>query len=102
MRAKAEAIMELDFEAARAVLLQNGDWDGGLADLRDPAARGLDIWVIRGDPRTGGYVDDDAARAFEEVIGMGHVHTIAGGPHSPQRTHPEETVATILRVLGPA
>jgi len=102
VRAKAEAVMELDFEAARAVLLDNGDWDGGLADLRDPAASGLDVWLVRGDPATGGYVDDEAAGAFAEVIGADHVLSIAGGPHSPQRTHPEETVACILQALGPA
>jgi pimeloyl-ACP methyl ester carboxylesterase len=102
VRAKAEAVMELDFEAARAVLLDNGDWDGGLADLRDPAASGLDVWLVRGDPATGGYVDDEAAGAFAEVIGADHVLSIAGGPHSPQRTHPEETVACFLRALGPA
>lgn len=100
--AKAEAVMELDFEAARAVLLDNGDWDGGMADLRDPAAAGLDIWLVRGDPATGGYVDDVAAAAFGDIIGRDHVLTIAGGPHSPQRTHPRETVACFLEALGPA
>ena len=100
--AKANATMQLDFEAARSVLLDNGDWDGGLADLRDDAARGLDVWLVRGEPETGGYVDDHAARAFGAVIGDDHVLTIAGGPHSPQRTHPVETVAAFLRALGPA
>ena len=100
--AKANATMQLDFDAARSVLLDNGDWDGGLADLRDPAARGLDVWLIRGDPQTGGYVDDAAARAFGDVIGHDHVVTIVGGPHSPQRTHPVETIAAFLRALGPA
>ena len=100
--AKANATMQLDLDAARSVLLDNGDWDGGLADLRDPAARGLDIWVVRGEPETGGYVDDDAARAFGDVIGIDHVLTIRGGPHSPQRTHPVETVAAFVRALGPA
>ena len=101
VRAKAEALMQLDFEAARAVLLDNGDWDGGLADLRDPAATGLDIWLVRGDPATGGYVDDDAALDFEELLGQDRVITVVGGPHSPQRTHPRETVAAFLRALGP-
>ncbi len=100
--AKAEAVMELDFEAARAVLLDNGDWDGGMADLRDPAAAGLDVWLVRGDPATGGYVDDDAALAFAAIIGRDHVLTITGGPHSPQRTHANETVACFLQALGPA
>jgi pimeloyl-ACP methyl ester carboxylesterase len=101
VRAMAGAIVELDFDAARSVLFDNGAWDGGLSDLRDPAAAGLDIWVIRGDPAAGGYVDDKAARAFRDIIGEGHLITIAGGPHSPQRTHPEETVAAFLQALGP-
>jgi pimeloyl-ACP methyl ester carboxylesterase len=100
VRAKAEAVMNLDFNAARSVLLDNGDWDGGLADLRDPAAAGIDTWLIRGDPEYGGYVDDTAAAAFAEVVGAEHVLTIPGSPHSPQRTHPVETTAAILRALG--
>jgi pimeloyl-ACP methyl ester carboxylesterase len=100
VRAKAEAVMELDFDAARAVVLENGDWDGGLGDLRDPAAVGIDSWLIRGDPVTGGYVDDTAAQAFGALIGADHVITIPGSPHSPQRTHPVETTAAILRALG--
>jgi pimeloyl-ACP methyl ester carboxylesterase len=102
VRAKAEGLLTLDEAAVRAVILENGDWDGGQADLRDPAARGLDIHVIRGDPRTGSYVDDEAARAFEEIVGAGNVITLTGAPHSPQRTHPVETVAALLRALGPA
>ena len=102
VRAKAEALLTLDETAARSVLLDNGDWDGGLADLRDPAARGLDVWLVRGEPATGGYVGDDAARDFAAIVGEDHVVTIASGPHSPQRTHPEETVAAFLRALGPA
>lgn len=98
--AMARAIVDLDFDAARSVLLDNGDWDGGLADLRVPAANDLDVWVIRGEPATGSYVDDDAARAFAEIVGEDHVLTIPGAPHSPQRTHPEETVAAFLRALG--
>lgn len=102
VRAKAEALLQLDETAARAVLLENGDWDGGLALVRDPAASGLDIWVVRGEPATGSYVDDEAARAFGEIVGEGHVLTIGGGPHSPHRTHPAETVAALLHALGPA
>jgi pimeloyl-ACP methyl ester carboxylesterase len=100
VRAKAEAVMELDFDAARSVLLENGDWDGGLADLRDPAAAGVDTWLIRGDPAAGGYVDDVAAGEFASLIGPDHVITIPGGPHSPQRTHPVETVQAFLRAIG--
>lgn len=99
VRAKAEALTTLDEAAARAVLLENGDWDGGLAELRDPAAAGIDTWVVRGEPATGGYVGEEAAREFETVIGAGHVITIPGGSHSPQRLHPTETVAAFLRAL---
>jgi pimeloyl-ACP methyl ester carboxylesterase len=102
VRAKANGLLGLDESAVRAVILDNGDWDGGLADLREPAAAGIDTWLIRGDPATGSYVDDEAARAFESVIGGGHVLTIPGAPHSPQRTHPEATVAAVLRTLGAA
>ena len=102
VQAKAEALLTLDEAAARAILLDNGDWDGGMAFLRDRAARGLDIWVVRGEPATGSYVDDDAARDFATIVGEDHVLTIEGGPHSPQRTHPEETVAAFVLALGPA
>lgn len=102
VRAKAEALTTLDEAAARAVLLENGDWDGGLAELRDPAAAGIDTWLVRGEPATGGYVSADAAAAFEAVIGAGHVLTIAGGSHSPQRSHPTETIAAFLQALNPA
>jgi len=101
VRAKAEALLTLDEAAARSVLLDNGDWDGGLADLRDPAASGLAIWIVRGEPATGSYVSDDAARAFAEIVGEDHVLMIDGAPHSPQRTHPQETIAAFLRALGP-
>ncbi len=101
IRAKAEALTQLDEAAARSVLLDNGDWDGGLAHLADPAARGIDIRIIRGDPAAGGYLPDDVVPAFEAVIGAGHVVTIADAPHSPQRTHPIETTAELLRALDP-
>ena len=100
VRAKAEALIELDEAAARAVLLENGDWDGGLADLRDPAAAGIDAWVVRGEPTTGGYVSVEAVAAFEAVIGAGHVLTIPDGSHSPQRLQPADTAAALLQALG--
>ena len=80
--------------------LENGDWDGGIGALREPAAAGVDTWLIRGDPATGGYVDDEAADIFRGLIGADHVITIADSPHSPQRTHPAETTAAMLRALG--
>ena len=99
VRAKAEALTQLDEAAARSVFLDNGDWDGGLADLADPAAAGIPIWLLRGDPATGGYIPDAWLPAFEARIGADHVVTIPGAPHSPQRTHPIETVAALLRAL---
>ena len=100
VRAKAEALTQADADAVRAVLLDNGDFDGGLADLTDPASAGLDIWLIRGDPATGGLVPDPAVPAFIARVGADHVITIAGAPHSPQRTDPAAMTAAILTALG--
>lgn len=97
---KAASLTEFDERAARDVLLRNGDWDGGLAELAGDAAGGIDAWLVRGEARTGSYVPDDAVPAFAVRIGADHVLTIAGGPHSPQRTHPEATVVALLRALG--
>jgi pimeloyl-ACP methyl ester carboxylesterase len=99
VRAKAEALTQLDESAARSVLLDNGDWDGGLADLADPAAAGIPVWVVRGDPAAGGYLPDSVLPAFQARVGTDHITTIQGAPHSPQRTHPIETVAALVRAL---
>ncbi len=98
--AKAEALQQLDLEAARAVLLDNGDWDGGLADLADPAAAGIPIWIVRGEERTGGLLPDSRLAAFAGRIGWDHILTIADGPHAPQRLYPEATTAALLRALA--
>ena len=97
--AKAEALTQLDEAAARAVLLENGDWDGGLADLADPGAAGVSVWVVRGDPATGGLLPDAALPAFEARIGADHILKIPGGAHSPQRLNPVATTAALLRAL---
>jgi pimeloyl-ACP methyl ester carboxylesterase len=99
VRAKAEALTQLDDDAARSVLLDNGDWDAGLADLADPAARDVPVWLIRADPAAGGYIPEGALPALEARIGADRIHTIRGAPHSPHRTHPVETTAAILRAL---
>jgi len=99
VRAKAEALTQLDPEAALAVLLRNGDWDGGLADLAHPAAMGIPLWVVRGDPAVGGLLPDAALPAFLARAGRDHVLTIRGAAHSPQRIHPVETTAALLRAL---
>jgi pimeloyl-ACP methyl ester carboxylesterase len=99
VHAKAEALTQLDEAAARSVFLDNGDWDGGLADLAAPAAAGIPIWLVRGDPAAGGYIPDAWLPAFEALVGADHLVTIPGAPHSPQRTHPVETVAALLQAL---
>src|SRR5690242_15459255 len=54
VQAKAEALTQLDEAAVRAVLTENGDWDGGLEALADPAAGAACVRVIRGEPSFGG------------------------------------------------
>jgi pimeloyl-ACP methyl ester carboxylesterase len=100
--AKAEALTQLDEPAVRAILTENGDWDGGLAALEDPAAAAAAtaIRLIRGDPAAGGLVPDSAAAAFEARIGAGNVTMITGAPHSPHRTHPIETTLALVRTLA--
>jgi len=98
--AKAHSLTQVDEKAALAVLLKNGDWDGGLSGLRAPEARGVATWVVRGDPAAGGLLPDAAVPAFATLIGETRILTIAGGPHSPQRTHPEAFLAAVLRALG--
>lgn len=100
VRQKADALVRVDPAAARAVLLENGDWDGGLADLTDPAAAGVEAWLIRGDPVAGGLVPDEAVPALAAAVGPDHVLTIAGGAHAPQRLLPEATTLALLRALG--
>lgn len=97
--AKAEALTQLDEAAARAVVMDNGDWDGGLADLADPAAAGIPVWVVRGDPAAGGLLLDEALPAFRARVGEDHITTIPGAPHSPHRLVPVETTAALLRAL---
>jgi pimeloyl-ACP methyl ester carboxylesterase len=98
--AKAQALTEFDEDFVRSVLLENGPWDGGMAALRHPDAAGVSVWLIRGEPAMGGLVPDATSIDFEAQIGPGHVITITGAGHSPQRTHPELTVVALLRALG--
>ncbi|MEO6207261.1 MAG: hypothetical protein ABIP77_04840, partial [Candidatus Limnocylindrales bacterium] len=97
--AKAEALTQLDEAAARAVVVDNGDWDGGLAHLADLAAASIPVWVVRGEPAAGGLVPDAAVPAIKARIGTGRVITIAGGTHSPHRMHPLQTTGALLRAL---
>jgi len=100
VRAKAEALTEIDETAARAVLLENGDWDGGLSGLADPAAAGLDIWLVKGEQATGSYLPDAAVPAFVARLGADRVLTIKDGAHSPQRMRVEATLVAFLSALG--
>jgi pimeloyl-ACP methyl ester carboxylesterase len=100
VRIKAEALLQLDAAAARSVVLDNGDWDGGLADLTDPAAEGVPIWIVRGDPAAGSLLPDTALPAFAARIGANHIVTLGGAPHAPQRTHPAATTLGLLHALG--
>ena len=98
--AKAEALTQFDEPAVRAILTQNGDWDGGLAALADPAAAGIPTWLVRGEPAAGGLVPDAEAVRIAERIGADHVITIADGAHAPMRLRPETTTLALLRALG--
>ena len=98
--AAAEAIRQVDVAAARAVVLDNGDWDSGLAALADPAAAGISVWLVRGEPASGGLTMDTAADEFRRRYGDDHVITIPGAPHSPQRTDLEATLAAFEVALA--
>jgi pimeloyl-ACP methyl ester carboxylesterase len=100
VEAKAEALIQVDPEAARSILLENDAWDGGLADLVEAVAAGVPTWLIRADPATGGFLPDERLPAFEALLGADRVTTLPGAPHAPQRTHPAETTAAILVALG--
>jgi pimeloyl-ACP methyl ester carboxylesterase len=98
--AKAEALTQVDEAAARRILLENGDWDAGLAALAHPHAAGVPVWLVRGDPAAGGLVPDGVAAAFVARYGAERCLTIAGGPHSPHRQLPEASVVALLRALA--
>ena len=100
IHAKALGLTQFDLGAVEAILLENGDWDGGLGALADPAAQGLSIWLIRGEFKDGGLIPDAVLPAYVARIGADHIITIADAPHSPQRLYPEATVLAILRALG--
>lgn len=99
IRAKAIALTQFEEDAARTIYLGNA-WDAGLSALSDPAAEDVPAWIIRGEPAHGGLIPDEKFSALTDRVGSDHVVTISGGPHSPQRTHPEATTLAILRALG--
>lgn len=98
--AKARSLTEFDPEAVLAALLENGDWDAGMAGAREALALGVPVWVIRGEWATGCLIPDELVPKLEAELGREHVITIRDAPHSPQRTHPEATLVALLRALG--
>jgi pimeloyl-ACP methyl ester carboxylesterase len=100
VQAKARALTEFNPELVLDVLLRNGPWDGGMAALRDPRAAGVHAWLVRGEWHSGGLIPDSKLAAIERQLGADRVVTIVGGPHSPQRTHPEATLVAILRAIA--
>ncbi len=103
---KAEALTQFDEAAVRAILGDNGDWDGGLAELRQLAGTAgrvamERIRLVRGEPAAGGLVPDATAAEIATLIGEERVTTIAGGTHGPMRTRAEATTLALLRAIDP-
>ena len=101
VHAKALGLTQFDPDAVAAILLENGDWDGGLGALADPAAHDIPVWLIRGEFAHGGLIPVAVVPAFAARLGAEHIITITDAPHSPQRMYPEATILAILRALGP-
>jgi pimeloyl-ACP methyl ester carboxylesterase len=99
VEAKAVALTRFDEQAVLTVLVENGNWDAGLAAIGDSAALGVPIWYVRGEEATGGFIPDAKVGELAARVGADRVLTVAGGPHSPQRTHPEATLLAVLRAL---
>ncbi len=97
--AKAEALTQIDEIAARAILLDNGDWDGGLSALAEPATAEVELWLVKGEQATGSYLPDGAVPTFAARMGADHILTVHGGAHSPQRMLVEATLVALLRAL---
>jgi pimeloyl-ACP methyl ester carboxylesterase len=100
VRAKAQGLSEFEVDAARSVVLENGDWDGGLSALADPAASGVPVWFVKGEALAGSMIPGAVVPALAARVGADHVLTIRGGAHSPQRLHPEATLVALLRALA--
>jgi len=97
--AKARALTQFDEPAVRAILTADHAWDGGLADLADPAAAGVPIRLVRGDEASGGLIPDALVPRFVERLGPENVVTLDGGGHSPMRGMPVETTKALIHAL---
>jgi pimeloyl-ACP methyl ester carboxylesterase len=95
------ALTRFDAEAVRSILSRNGGWDSGLTLLAEPAASGVPIWYLRGEPQFGGLIPDYVLPQLAARVGDSHVLTISDGSHAPMRTrHPEATTLAILHALA--
>ena len=74
--------------------------DAGLAALTDPTVPAVPTWIVRGEDSAGSLCPAGWLADLGGAIGMDHVLTVAGGPHSPQRTHVEATTLALLRSLS--
>jgi pimeloyl-ACP methyl ester carboxylesterase len=101
VEAKARALTRFDAEAVRSILSRNGRWDSGLTLLAEPAASGVSVWYLRGEPEFGGLIPDHMLPQLAARVGDSHVLTIAAGSHAPMRTHHlEATTLAILHALA--
>ena len=98
--AKARGLTEFDPDAVLGALLENGDWDAGIAGASEAIDLGVPVWVVRGEWDSGCLIPDGLVPKLEAVLGREHLITIRGAPHSPQRTHPEATLVALLRALA--
>ncbi len=98
----AAAASASDPAMLRALLAANPVWDGGLSALEAPEASGLDLWIIRGDPRLGGLTPDRYLARLRERWPADHLISIAGAGHVPHRSQAVDTMRALLRALAAA
>ncbi len=99
VHAKAEALAQMDERAVIDVLTKNGDWDGGLTALAEPAAVDVPVRIVRADPAFGGLILDPYVAGLEARVGPGNLETLVGAAHTPMRLHPEATTRALIRAL---
>jgi len=85
--AKAEALTQASALAILAALRSPGAWQPLVDARRHPALPGrTPLDVILGDPAVGGLMPWPVIGDLRTILGVGHVHVLAGAGHSPQRT----------------
>jgi pimeloyl-ACP methyl ester carboxylesterase len=58
------------------------------------------LLVLQADPRAGGILGDEAARAFVDRLPRGQLRKIDGAPHALHASHPAEVARAILQFGG--